>query len=193
MKPILLAISFMVAGLCLLVQPISATQGADLPLTQGYRIGTGDVLDISVWKDVALTKQVTVLPDGSIHFPLVGEIKALGMTVSELKQTLEKRIERYVPDPVLSVGILQVNSMLIYVIGKVNNPGRFVLNANINVLQALAMAGGLNPFAKEKQVRIFRENNGATDQYDFNFDEVQEGESLEQNITLRRGDIIVVP
>ena len=171
----------------------SCDPGGGLPLVQGYQIGTGDVLDISVWKDVALSKQVTVLPDGTIHFPLVGEIKALGMTVTELKQTLEEKIERYVPDPVLSVGVLQVNSMLIYVIGKVNKPGRFVLNSNINVLQALAMAGGLNPFAKEKDVRIFRENNGGTDQFKFNYDEVREGEKLDQNITLRRGDIIVVP
>ena len=193
MKTIIWTISILVAGLSLLVQPVTATQGAALPMVQGYRIGTGDVLDIAVWKDMALTKQVTVLPDGAIHFPLVGEIKALGMTVSELKLTLERKIERYVPDPVLSVGVLQVNSMLIYVIGKVNKPGRFVLNANINVLQALAMAGGLNPFAKEKDVRIFRENNGGTDQFKFNYDEVQEGEKLEQNITLRRGDIIVVP
>jgi polysaccharide export outer membrane protein len=193
MKKIFWVISFIAAGLCLLVQPVVATPGGDLPLVQGYQIGTGDVLEISVWKDVALSKQVTVLPDGTIHFPLVGEIKALGMTVTELKQTLENKIERYVPDPVLSVGVLQVNSMLVYVIGKVNKPGRFVLNSDINVLQALAMAGGLNPFAKEKQVKIFRETNGATDQFKFNYDEVQEGEKLEQNITLRRGDIIVVP
>ncbi|MCP4118781.1 MAG: polysaccharide export protein [Desulfobacteraceae bacterium] len=193
MKKIILAISFIVAGLSLSVQQVSAAQGTNLSLGQGYEIGTGDVLDIAVWKDAALTKQVTVLPDGTIHFPLVGEINVLGMTVSQLKQTLEQKIERYVPDPVLSVGVLQVNSMLIYVIGKVNKPGRFLLNSNINVLQALAMAGGLNPFAREKQVRIFRENNGVTDQFKFNYDEVREGEKLEQNITLRRGDIIVVP
>ena len=193
MKQIILLIFLGVVSCWQLVQPIHAADETDISFAGGYHIGHGDVLDISVWKDAALTKQVTVLPDGFIHFPLVGEIKALGMSISELKQALEKKIDRYVPDPIISVGVFQVNSMLIYVIGKVNRPGRFVLNANINVLQALAMAGGLNPFAREKGIRIFREVNGGTDQFHFNYDQVQDGERLEQNITLMRGDIIVVP
>lgn len=163
------------------------------PEDTGYIIGPGDVLEISVWKDEAMSKMVTVLPDGKISFPLIGQILAGGKTVDQLKQELEEKIARFVPDPILSVGVQQVNSMLIYIIGRVNNPGRFALNANINVLQALSVAGGLNPFAKRDKIKIFREESEKTRMFDFKYDEVSDGENLEQNITLVRGDVIVVP
>ena len=158
-----------------------------------YLIGRGDILDISVWKDEALTKLVTVLPDGKISFPLIGDIDAAGKTVTSLRNELNKKIEQYVPDPNLSVVVQQVNSMMIYIIGRINHPGRFVLNTNINVLQALSMAGGLNPFAKKNKILIFREENGKTTIFKFRYNDVSRGEALEQNIILKRGDIIVVP
>jgi len=173
--------------------PWSTAQGqADRPV-EGYVIGPGDVLDISVWKDEALEKRVTVLPDGRISFPLIGEITAGGKTVAELADELEKKLGRYVPEVNLNVMVREVNSMLIYVIGRVNNPGRFVLNTEINVLQALAMAGGLNPFAKRSKIKIMRKKNHQTELFDFNYDDVALGNGLAQNIRLRRGDVIVVP
>jgi polysaccharide export outer membrane protein len=158
-----------------------------------YVIGPGDVLDISVWKDEAMTKLVTVLPDGKIAFPLIGEVTAAGKTVAVLHKELEAKLDRFVPDVSLSLVVSQVNSMLIYVIGRVNSPGRFALNTNVNVLQALAMAGGLNPFAKRDKIKIFREEGATTKTLAFDYDLVAKGEALEQNIHLRRGDIIVVP
>ncbi len=156
-----------------------------------YSIGPGDVLEISVWKEEALTKLLSVLPDGKITFPLIGEVQAAGRTVAQLKKEIESRLVRYVPDPVLSVSVHQVNSLLIYVIGRVNQPGRFVLNANINVLQALAMAGGLNSFAKRDEIKVFRGGEGNHVIYNFNYDEVSAGEKLAQNIVLMRGDVVV--
>lgn len=158
-----------------------------------YVIGPGDVLDISVWKDEALTRTVVVLPDGKISFPLVGEVNAGGKTVAQLKQELEKKLARFVPDMVLSVEVKQCNSMLIYVIGRVNSPGRFVLNANVNVLQALAMAGGLNPFAKKDGIKIFRYEGEKTVIFPFRYSDVIDGDHLEQNMWLRQGDLILVP
>ena len=160
---------------------------------EDYVIGPGDILDISVWKDQALTKLVTVLPDGKIAFPLIGDIQAGGKTVAFLRNELNKKIDEFVPDPDLSVVVQQVNSMLIYVVGRVNHPGRFVLNTNINVLQALAMAGGPNPFAKKNKIIIFRENNGKTSVFKFRYDDVSKGEEIKQNIMMKRGDVIVVP
>jgi polysaccharide export outer membrane protein len=98
-----------------------------------------------------------------------------------------------VPDPVLSLEVKQANSMLIYVIGRVNSPGRFVLNSNVNVLQTLAMAGGLNPFAKKDKIKIFRQEGDRTVIFGFSYKEVVDGNNLEENIQLRRGDVIVVP
>ncbi len=158
-----------------------------------YVIGPGDVLDISVWKDETLTRTTVVLPDGKISFPLIGEVVAAGKTLAQLKQELEKKLVRFVPDMVLSVEVKQCNSMLVYVLGRVNSPGRFVLNANVNVLQALAMAGGLNPFAKKDDIKIFRHNGEKTVIFPFRYGEVTDGEHLEQNIWLRQGDLILVP
>jgi len=158
-----------------------------------YIIGYGDILNIDVWKDEALAKQVTVLPDGRIAFPLIGEITAGGKTVAQVRKEIEAGLKRFVPDSILNVEVEQVNSMMIYVIGKVNHPGRFVLNSNIDILQALAMAGGLNPFAKQDSIKVFRKTSQETSMYSFNYDEVSEGKQLSQNILLKRGDVIVVP
>jgi polysaccharide biosynthesis/export protein len=158
-----------------------------------YIIGRGDVLDVAVWKDDAQTKVVTVLPDGTISLPLVGEIVAAGITVADLKKEIACKVAKYVPDPVLTVIVQQVNSMLIYVIGKVNSPGRLVLNTNVNVMQALTMAGGLNPFAKRDKVSIMRGEGSAARMIDFDYDAVSSGRNLSQNIILQRGDVVVVP
>jgi len=160
-----------------------------------YLIGPGDMIDISVWKDEALTKSVVVLPDGSIAFPLIGSMQAAGRPLSEIKAEVEEKIKPYVPDPTVSVEVKQVNSMLVYVIGRVNSlvSGRYILNTNVNVLQALAMAGGLNPFAKRDKIKVLREEGRTTVIFKFDYDDVVEGKRLEQNIMLKRGDVVVVP
>jgi len=159
-----------------------------------YRIGAGDVLDISVWKDEAQTKVLVVLPDGAISLPLIGRVMAEGKTTVQLKEEITQKVSRFVPDPVVTVIVQQANSMFIFVVGRVNHPGRFVINTNVNVLQALTMAGGLNPFAKRKKIRIIREEkHGETRIFIFNYDDVSEGKNLAQNIKLCRGDMVVVP
>jgi polysaccharide export outer membrane protein len=178
---------FLLGIVALLSIPAGTAQGA---AETDYIIGPGDVLIVSVWKDESLTREVTVLPDGTISFPLVGEFAASGKTVKELKTDIEDRIKRYVPDPVLSVAVKSVNSMFIYVIGRVNIPGRYVLNSRVNVLQGLAMAGGLNPFANNNAIKIIRSDG---DILNFRYNDVAKGKNLEQNILLKRGDVILVP
>lgn len=154
-----------------------------------YEVGPGDILEISVWKDASLSKSVTVLPDGFISLPLAGDIMASGKKVNELKGEIVKRLSHFMADPVVSISVHQVNSMMIYIIGKVNNPGRFMLNNPINVLQALSMAGGLNTFADGNKIKIFRNS----DILNFKYKDVAEGVDVDQNIQLQRGDVIVIP
>ena len=174
---------------------VPAQAAADVDST--YLIGPGDVLSISVWKDEALTKDVVVLPDGVISFPLVGLMKAEDKTLAQLKAEIAEKISQYVKEPVLNVEVKQVNSMIVYVIGRLNMlstvSGRLVLNANANVLQALASTGGLNPFAKRNNIKIFRQEGGKTRIFRFHYDDVIEGKHLEENIDLKRYDVIVVP
>lgn len=158
-----------------------------------YRIGPGDILEISVWKDQDLSRSVVVLPDGRIDFPLVGHFVAMGRTTNELQTEMEAKLKRYIPEPILTVIVQQANSMRIYVIGKVNRPGHFQLSGNLNVMQALAMAGGLNTFAKANDIQIYREEGAHTMVYPFAYEKVSGGKQMEQNIVLQRGDVIVVP
>jgi polysaccharide export outer membrane protein len=171
-----------------------AGSAADKTGTEGdYVIGPGDMLDISNWKDEALTKSVVVLPDGKISFPLIGMFRAAGKTVPELKQEIEAEIVKYVPDPLLSVEVRQVNSMRIYVIGRVIRPDQFVINSEVTVLQALSMAGGLNQFANKDKIRIIRQTKDKQTVIPFRYNDVVEDAKLEQNIWLQRGDVVVVP
>jgi polysaccharide biosynthesis/export protein len=158
-----------------------------------YLIGPGDVLDIALWRDDALARQVVVLADGKISFPLIGEVVAAGKTIAALKKDIADKLVDYVPDAVISIEVKQSNSMIIYVTGRVNSPNRFPVNANITVLQGLSLAGGLNPFAKRNKIKIFRQEGEKTRVFPFKYDEVVDGKNLDQNITLKRGDVIVVP
>jgi polysaccharide export outer membrane protein len=175
--------------------PQTSANAPAAAVDSNYPIGPGDILGISVWKDEALTKDVVVLPDGVISFPLLGLIQAAGKTVAQLKAEMEEKIQQYVSEPVVNVEVKQVNSMVVFVIGRVNVPaaGRLVLNSNLNVLQALAMAGGLNPFAKRNSIKVFRKEGNETLIFPFHYDDVVEGKRLEENIQLKRYDIIVVP
>jgi len=175
------------------ITPIQAADQMPEMATKDYVIGPGDVLDVSVWNNAELTRTVTVLPDGKIHYPLIGEVMVAGKALAVVEKELKDMIDPFVPNPELSVMVQEVRSMLIYVIGKVNTPGRFELNRNIDVLQALTMAGGLNAFAKRNKIKIFRKAKGKTEIFHFEYDDVTDGEKLEQNIMLDRGDVVVVP
>jgi len=158
-----------------------------------YLIGTEDILEISVWKDPELTKQVVVRPDGRISFPLIGEVEAGGHTVKSLEDELKKKISEYVPDAMLTVMVIQVNSIKIYVTGKVARPGEYRLGRAINVMQALSLAGGLSAFADADSILILRSEKSSQNKIPFNYKEVKKGGKLEQNIMLETGDVIVVP
>ncbi len=160
---------------------------------QGYVIGPEDVLEIAVWKDSELTKMVVVRPDGRISFPLIGEIQAGGQTVERLQNEIKSRLEGYMSESVVSVSVNQINSMRIYVIGTVLRPGEFRIGRNINVLQALSLAGGLAPFADADSIAILRTENNAQTKIGFKYEEVARGKNLEQNIFLKTGDVVVVP
>ena len=158
-----------------------------------YHIGPGDLLEISVWKDESLSKQLVVPPDGFISFPLIGDIDVSGKTVADLRKHVTERLTEYVPDVTVTVMLLEIISLRAYVIGKVNNPGEFPINMDTSVMQILSKAGGLNPFASSGKILILRRGNKATIKIPFNYKEVAKGKNLDQNIVLRRGDVVVVP
>jgi polysaccharide export outer membrane protein len=162
-------------------------------VTGDYRVGPEDVLDISVWKEDSLKKEVLVRPDGGISFPLAGELHAAGLTTDQVRIQLVERLQKYIPDPVVSVSVLKASNYKVYVIGRVNKPGDYTTGRPIDVLQALSMAGGLTPFASENKIRVVRKTDGRELAIPFSYGHVQRGEDLEQNIILKSGDVVVVP
>ena len=158
-----------------------------------YVIGPEDALDIAVWRDETLKASVLVRPDGGISFPLAGDFVVAGKTASEVRAELVKRLEKYIPDPVVTVSVVKVASYRIYVLGRVNKPGDFQTGRNIDVLQALSIAGGMTPFASEDGIRIIRKVDGNTVSFPFQYSRVRKGGDLSQNITLKSGDVLLVP
>jgi polysaccharide export outer membrane protein len=158
-----------------------------------YNIGPGDILEISVWKDESLTRQLVVPPDGVISFPLIEDIDVTGLTVGDLRKTITEKLSEYIPDATVGVLFYQINSMKAYVIGKVNRPGEFPITMETNVMQVLSIAGGLNAFASKGNILILRQVDGKTVKIPFNYNDVEKGDELGQNILLQRGDVVVVP
>ena len=125
-----------------------------------FYLGPEDVLEISVWKDEALTKEAVVRPDGMVSFPLIGQIRAAGRTVEDLQREIQRKISRYVPDAPVTVMVLKIGSPKVYVVGKVNKPGVYVMGSFLRVMQALAMAGGTTTFADRDDIMVIREEKG---------------------------------
>jgi polysaccharide export outer membrane protein len=184
----------LVIGSLVPVAVASAQQRGSAPPVAGtYQIGPEDVLQISVWKEETLQREVLVRPDGWISFPLVGDVRAAGRTTKELTNEIRVRLTRYIPDPVVTVTVKTIAGNKIFVIGRVNKPGEYVIGRYVDVLQALALAGGLTPFAVEKKIKIVRKQGDKEIIFPFNYAEVKKGNELKQNIILQGGDVVVVP
>jgi polysaccharide biosynthesis/export protein len=169
-----------------------------------YRIGPEDVLQISVWKNDALTKTVPVRPDGKISLPLVNDVAAEGLTALELRDVLTKKLVEYIPEPEVSVIVIEVRSFKVSVIGEVARPARYELKSWTTVLDVLALAGGFTPFAAKAQVVVLRPEGNGTKRIPFNYPKVVKLQGLmdrlrdgsgggEENFYLRNGDIVLVP
>ena len=158
-----------------------------------YLLQPGDILQISVWKEDDLNKPVIIRPDGRINFPLVGEAQAAGSSVEDLRKLISDKLTKYIPDPVVSVSIQQLSGNIVYVIGKVNKPGQFPIPRNIDVMQALSMAGGTSTYAAVNKIKILRRDQGKLRAIPFEYGDVAKGKHLEQNIILQAGDVVVVP
>ncbi len=166
---------------------------AESKVDPGYRLGPEDVMLISVWKDEQLTREVVVRPDGMFSFPLVGDIEAEDRTVEDIRGDLVKRLTKYIPNPNVSVAVTKVISYKVYVVGRVNKPGEYLIGHYTDVLQALSLAGGLTPFAAENDIKIMRRVKREQHAIPFRYGDLRKGRDLGQNIILQRGDTVMVP
>lgn len=158
-----------------------------------YKVQPGDLLEIFVWKERDLQREVIVRPDGGLSFPLIGDMEVAGKTVSEIRDQLTRQLREYVSNPTVSVSVKQAQGYKIYVMGQVNRPGEFTAVRPVDIVQALSMAGGLNPFASANSIKVLRRQNGVETAIPFKYGQVEKGRQLEQNIILQSGDVVVVP
>jgi polysaccharide export outer membrane protein len=165
---------------------VQAQEGAE-----SFRIGTGDVLRIDVWKEPDLSSTVTVRPDGIISLPVVGDFKAAGLTPEEVQTQLAAALGEVITAPTLTVIVEQVNSRKIFVTGKVATPGVYDLTQPTRVLHAIALAGGTTDFAKTDRIVVLRD--GARERLKVNMKAIAKGRHLDDNILLQPGDTIIVP
>lgn len=166
----------------------------EIEIGHEYIIGPGDTINISVWKEDDMDRNVLVKPDGGITFPLVGDVKASGKTTDQLKDVLIDKLKKYIPNPVVTVSINISASNKLYVVGKINRPGEYTATHYMDVLQLLSLAGGLTPYADSEEIKIIRRNDkNEKTIYLFNYDEVIDGTRLDMNILLQAGDTVVVP
>ena len=182
-----LSIAFALLLICLTVSGVGSAEEA------GYRVLPGDLLTISVWREPELQGVVLVRPDGGFSFPLVGEVDARNRTPAELQQLVRERISKFIPEAVVTVAVQEIRGNNVYVIGQVNKPGEFPLRRRVDVMQALSMAGGTTAFAALGEIIVLRRKDTGQQVLPFRYDDVIRGRSLDQNILLEAGDVVVVP
>lgn len=137
--------------------------------------------------------EVLVRPDGKFSFPLAGDVQASGKPVEEVRKELVAKIESFIPDVAATVMLKSLEGNKAYVVGKVLKPGPIIMNSETNVMQALSWAGGTAQFAGLSKIVILRGQGGSQTAIPFNYNQVEDGEALEQNIVLQPGDVVVVP
>lgn len=170
--------------------PGAATPGAASP---SYQIGVDDVLTVLFWGDKTLSGDVTVRPDGKISLPLINDVAAAGLTTEQLRTSLMSMASKYLEDPNATVVIKEIHSRNVFVTGNVAKPGTYALASGMNVLQLVALSGGLLEYADSKNIVVIRKENGAEQYHKFNYKDVVKQKHTEQNIALMPGDVVVVP
>jgi len=191
MKTFKLAESLFIRLLFVLITALFAQAALSEP--DSYLINAGDILDISVWNEEALKREVMVLPDGTIGFPLTGTIMAAGKTIDALKKELTEKLTEFIAEPVVNVAVKEAQGNAVYVTGQVKTPGKFIMTHPMNIMQAISLAGGLTPFAAQDDIVILRKTSKGTESIKFEYSDLEEGESLSKNHLLKSGDVIVVP
>ena len=166
---------------------------AAAPSEPAYRLNPGDVVMVSGWQEDSLKQEATVLPDGSITFPLAGRIDVAGLDVASVEKQVASKLEKFLPDPNVSVVVKSNAGNLVYVQGKVIKPGPVQMSGPTAVLQALSMSGGLDKFADESEIMVVRGTGTSQRILPVRYKDLVTGRDMSTNIQLQAGDTLVVP
>jgi polysaccharide export outer membrane protein len=157
-----------------------------------YVIGESDVVTVNVYKEPTLSGGLLVRPDGMISLPLLGDIKAAGKTPLQLANEITAKLKKYIQDPNVTVTVQGINSKKVYMMGEIGRMGPLEMTPGMTLLQAIATAGGLSPFANTKKIYILRTVDGKQQKIFVQYKQALRGD-LSLNLPLNPGDTIVVP
>ncbi len=160
------------------------------PPSDEFELGIGDVVHISVWRETELTETAVVRPDGRISMPLAGEITIAGKNALQAQSLIRSLLIKYFTDPQVTVSIVEIHSRQVFITGQVQRPGAYPLLGNFNVLQLIASAGGLTPYAHKKNIVILDSNNQQV--FRFDYASTVKGNPKQATI-LHPGETVVVP
>ena len=178
--------------------PAGSDVVADTNPSNEFLLGPEDVLEVIVWRNQDLSRQVVIRPDGMISMPLIGDVQANGLTANQLAARIAERLKEFKENPSVSVSVKEVNSYNIYVLGEVAKPGKYQLKSHTSVLQAIAMAGGFTLFASKNKLQVVRNSsNGEGQSHEIRirlrYDDLLAGTGDPGNFILKSGDTVVVP
>jgi polysaccharide export outer membrane protein len=159
---------------------------------QPYRIGSADVIQVAVWKDADLSRELTVRPDGFISLPIAGEVRANGLTATELEKVLEQKLKPFVQDPRVTVVVKEFNSSRVFVTGEVTHPGVYPMPSRTSLVQAIALAGGFTEFASSDDIVVLR-NQGKSSRVRVRYSDLVSSDDSKATFVLEPGDTVVVP
>lgn len=156
-------------------------------------LGAGDVFDVRVYGEKELSNTFRVATDGSIDFPLIGNIQVGGLTPSETKELIERLLVdgEFLKAPQVSILVKEYSSKKVSVFGQVNKPGTFPYQEGMGVVEAISLAGGFTPMAKTANTMVTRVVNGEKQNFVVSVEEIGQGKT--SDFTLRPGDIVFVP
>jgi polysaccharide export outer membrane protein len=177
--------TFMLAGHCFANEQKSAFPD--------YKIGIGDTLNVSTWKEEDLSFDALVVRnDGKITFPLLNDVQAAGRTTLELKKKIEEKLAEFVESPNVTVTLVNPGSQRYYVLGEVTAVGEYPLIKKLTVVQAFALARGFTEWAAKDEIILFRKEQGKEKMIKIDYDDIMKG-NLKNDILLQADDIIIVP
>ena len=188
----------------LLVAVFAIPASAQTPANQGtvkelgatlaeYRIGPEDTVQITVWKNDAISRTVPVRPDGKISLPLLNDVQAAGLTPMELRELLITKLKEFIPTPEVSVIVIEPKSFKVTLVGEIPRPGRYELRSRTTVLDLLAMAGGVTQFAARSRIFVIRRDDTGQKKVPFNYNRAIAADGDRENFDLQPNDIVIVP
>lgn len=168
------------------------------PPEEGFVLGPEDIIDVVVWKNPDLSREVVIRPDGKISLPLIGDVLASGFTADQLASDIAERFKAYKENPSVSVNVVAVNSYYVFMVGEFGRPGKLQFKTYTTLLQAISLAGGFSQFASRNDMTIVRNLVNVDGKIKelripIRYDDLVSDDGGVYNITLLSGDTVIVP